>query len=97
MKFKIIFIILILSTSLNSSILVDLQHSNADYFGSGESLLVEKSDINNLEIFPASLAGIKYHEASIGYISYLDMINIYRLAYAASLDNISVFYSLMAS
>lgn len=89
-KIIIILIILCALTKIHSSILLDFPHYNSRLYGSGESMLVERNDFNNIDIFPASIAGINEQELSMGYIKWLDLLNIIRAGYAYNLKDIGV-------
>lgn len=98
MKAYIILFCLLLTAGLDASILLDINHYNPRLYGSSEALLVEDNDINNLEIFPASLAGIEHNEISTGYLAYLDFIHLYNFCFArrvgpADVIGISVNYA----
>lgn len=75
-------IILFSLTHSASGILIDFNHFNARYYGTAEALLINKADLNNIEIFPASLSGLNGVNFSAGYINNLDLVNIYKLNYA---------------
>ena len=84
---KILLLIILLLISHRESraqILLDFNHFNSRLYGSAESMLVQKDDHNNMEVFPASLAGIKGNALSAGYIRWLDLIKIMRIGYGHS-------------
>ncbi|MBU1076610.1 MAG: hypothetical protein KKH98_04915 [Spirochaetes bacterium] len=89
MKKIILIIILFFSMKiLYSSVLMDFPHYNSRLYGTGESLLMEKSDLNNIDIFPASLGGIEEPAISMGYIKWSDLLTIMRAAYAQPLGGL---------
>lgn len=77
-----IFLILFSVCTLQGSMLLDIGHHNARLFGTAGSMLLETADINNLEVFPASLAGIKENEVSAGFLNWADLVNMFRLSIA---------------
>ena len=91
---RIIFIILILlgpiATCSFASLLLDITDYNARLYGSGEALLVENNDLNNLEIFPSSLAAIRANEISMGYFNWAQMASFVRLAYGRRIGDSDV-------
>lgn len=74
----------------SSSVLLDFPHYNGRLYGSGEALLVEKNDINNLDIFPASIAGSGSRELLLGYMKWFDLLSIMRIAYGHGLGSAGV-------
>lgn len=85
---KAILIIIFFLTGLqvHASVLLDFNHANARLYGSSEAFLVEENDLNNLEVFPASLAQIKDYEVSTAYVSWLEMVSIYKISLAKKLS-----------
>ncbi len=90
MKKIIIIILLCFVTNIQASTLLDFSHYNSRLYGSGESMLVEKKDINNIDIFPASISQIDGQILSIGYMKWDDTFNIIRIGYAHNLGNKNV-------
>ncbi|MBU1076928.1 MAG: OmpA family protein [Spirochaetes bacterium] len=86
----IIMILCCIANSIKASILLDFPHYNSRLYGSAESLLVEKGDLNNIEIFPASISSIQGQALSMGYIKWSDIVNIMRIGYGHNLKNIGV-------
>lgn len=86
-KPQILLILLIISADLNGSILNDFNHFNAASYGTAESLLAVKGEINNLGISPASLAGIRKNSAAFSYIRWLELVNLYHLGYGMNFEN----------
>jgi hypothetical protein len=80
-----ILLFMFLTANLQAALLLDFNHYNARLYGSSEALLVETADINNLEIFPASIAGIYDNELSTGYISSLNSVSIFKFNYGRHL------------
>ncbi len=77
----IYFLFIFMIINLQAAILLDLTHYNSRLHGTGEAILVENGDLNNMEIFPSSLATIQGYEISTGYIHWAEMVNLFRLAY----------------
>ncbi|MBU1077415.1 MAG: hypothetical protein KKH98_08995 [Spirochaetes bacterium] len=84
MKKIIIIICFLCQTALiQAAILLDFPHYNSRLYGTAESLLVERSDQNNIDIFPASLAGLNGHTISFNYLRWQDTLTIQRIGCAA--------------
>lgn len=90
MRRFIIILSLLTLANLHASILLDFNHYNSRFYGSGESILIEKKDLNNIDIFPASIASIQGQMLSLGYIKWLDLLSIMRAAYAHNLGTYGV-------
>ncbi|MBN1898286.1 MAG: hypothetical protein JW827_05885 [Spirochaetes bacterium] len=88
--FIIIISVLFVLTPSYASSLLNFAHYNSRVYGSAESILVEKNDLNNLDIFPASLATLDHPALSIGYLKWSDWLSIMRLAYAQNLSSFGV-------
>ncbi len=89
---KIIIIVIMLCCLTNgySSVLLDFTHYNSRLYGTGESLLVERGDFNNIDIFPASIAELDGQTLGMGYIKWIDLLNIMRAGYAHNLGDMGV-------
>ncbi len=75
----------------SASLLLDFEHFNARLYGTAESLIVENGDLNNLEVFPASIAGINGQQFATGYVKWMDLVSIYRFGYANNIGRAGTF------
>ncbi|MDD5065721.1 MAG: hypothetical protein PHF84_01615 [bacterium] len=90
---KFLYVILILSVSvqLKASLLNDFQHFNITSYGAAGAVLAKENDINNLEIAPASLADIQGMSLGLSYIRWLDLANLFHLAFGWNIKGAGVF------
>lgn len=81
---------LLLLSNLYTAQLKHFDHNNSRLYGSSGSLLIIPNDINNNDIFPASIGGIRGQTLSIGYLKWTDIINKKNIVCAFNSDSSSV-------
>lgn len=90
-KNLIVLIIIASFTSLNASTLLDIRHVNVAFMGTAESCLFHGADLNNIDICPASLAGINSLEITTGYMKWQETMNIMNAGLGISVGKTGAF------
>jgi hypothetical protein len=74
-------LVLCLSSGTRASLFLDFENFNARNYGTADGLVAGLGELNDADIFPSSLAGLRGHFVSTGFLRWSDYVNFGKFTY----------------